>query len=110
MNRAEFQDLAAVRIAEAKVLLDQGKPDGAYYLADYAVECGLKACIAKLTSQYDFPQGKAFVDKCYSHDLEKLVAAADLETQIDAEIDADPDFEANWVNVNDWSEQARYER
>jgi len=49
MNRNDFQQLADVRIDEAVVLLDQGKYDGAYYLAGYAVECSLKACIAKLT-------------------------------------------------------------
>jgi HEPN domain-containing protein len=44
MNRDDFQQLADVRIAEAAVLLAQGNYDGAYYLAGYAVECGLKAC------------------------------------------------------------------
>ena len=51
MNRNDFQQLADVRINEAEALLVQGKYDGAYYLAGYAVECGLKACIAKLTDQ-----------------------------------------------------------
>ena len=46
MNRSDFQQLADVRIDEAAVLFAQGKYDGAYYLAGYAVECGLKACIA----------------------------------------------------------------
>ena len=46
MNRNEFQELAEVRIGEAGVLLAGGKSDGAYYLAGYAVECALKACVA----------------------------------------------------------------
>ena len=46
VNRWEFRELATLRLAEAKALLDAGLPDGAYYLAGYAVECGLKACIA----------------------------------------------------------------
>jgi len=29
--------------------------DGAYYLAGYAVECAIKACIAKGTRRYEFP-------------------------------------------------------
>ena len=46
MNRADFQRLADVRIDEAGVLLAAGRWSGAYYLAGYAVECALKACIA----------------------------------------------------------------
>jgi hypothetical protein len=38
MNRTKFQELAEVRIDEALVLSAQGKYDGAYYLAGYAVE------------------------------------------------------------------------
>ena len=38
MTKAEFQDMAEQRLAEAKALLDQGKWNGAYYLAGYAVE------------------------------------------------------------------------
>ena len=55
MNRTDFQKLAEERIAEAKILLDAGKWSGAYYLAGYAVECALKACIAKMTKSEDFP-------------------------------------------------------
>jgi HEPN domain-containing protein len=51
MNRADLQQLAELRITEAKVLLDNGFYAGAYYLAGYAVECALKACIAKLTNR-----------------------------------------------------------
>jgi HEPN domain-containing protein len=43
LNRRDFQELALVRLNEAKVLLDAGHFDGAYYLAGYAVECALKA-------------------------------------------------------------------
>lgn len=47
MNRSDFQDLAQIRLAEAAALLQAERFDGAYYLAGYAVECALKACIAK---------------------------------------------------------------
>ena len=73
MNRNHFQQLADVRIDEAAVLLVRGKSDGAYYLAGYAVECGLKACIAKLTNQHDFPPKPRSIHDYYSHDIEKLV-------------------------------------
>lgn len=55
MNRSDIQILADIRVGEAKALLDLGHWPGAYYLAGYAVECALKACIAKLTKADDFP-------------------------------------------------------
>jgi HEPN domain-containing protein len=55
MNRADFQKLTQLRLAEAKVLLDSNRYEGAYYLMGYAVECALKSCIAKQTKEYDFP-------------------------------------------------------
>ena len=49
VDRRELQDLSKVRLKEATALLQLGLFDGAFYLAGYAVECGLKACIAKGT-------------------------------------------------------------
>jgi hypothetical protein len=48
VNRTDLQELADIRIEEAAALLalTPPKPDGAYYLAGYAVELALKACIA----------------------------------------------------------------
>jgi HEPN domain-containing protein len=110
MNRNHFQDLAEVRIEEAKALLAQGMYDGAYYLAGYAVECGLKACIAKLTNQHDFPPRPKSIHEYYSHEIEKLVKTGMLTAQRDADAAADPNLEANWLVVKDWNEESRYER
>ena len=110
MNRSDFQQLADVRIDEAMALLAQGKFDGAYYLAGYAVECGLKACIARLTSQDDYPPKPKYIYDYYSHEIEKLVKTAGLTAQRDADAAADPDLLANWQFVKDWTEESRYER
>ena len=59
MNRNDFQKISRLRVKEAKALLDSGYPVGAYYLMGYAVECALKACIAKQTKRYDFRQNLA---------------------------------------------------
>jgi hypothetical protein len=40
-------------------------PEGAYYLAEYAIECAFKACIAKRTQQHDFPEKGSH--KYFSH-------------------------------------------
>lgn len=50
MNRTQLQILAEERARDAEALLNAGRWSGAFYLAGYAIECGLKACIAKLTN------------------------------------------------------------
>ena len=55
MNRRDFQALATLRVKEVKVLLGNQCFEGAYYLLGYAVECALKACIAKHYRRFDFP-------------------------------------------------------
>lgn len=111
MNRTDFQQLADVRIAEAAALLRRRPPlpDGAYYLAGYAVECALKACIAKLVSQHDFPDKKLANDS-HPHDLEVLVRVAELEEARKAAFAASGVLHRNWAIVRDWNERSRYER
>jgi hypothetical protein len=110
MNRNDFQQLADVRIDEAAVLLAQRKYDGAYYLAGYAVECGLTACIAKLSNQFDFPPKPKSINDYYSHDIDKLVTTAALTNQRYADAAADSVLKANWEFVKDWNEESRYQR
>ncbi len=77
MNRDDFQKLAELRLKDGKALLDADRFQGSYYLVGYAVECALKACIARQTKQYDFPAKNA--DKLYTHDLNTLLKSAGLE-------------------------------
>ena len=72
MNRSDFQTLAEMRIKEALALLENQCYEGAYYLAGYAVECALKACIARNTNQYDFPPDRNTINRIYSHNLDWL--------------------------------------
>ncbi len=111
MNRSDLQALADVRIDEAQVLLGMTPPraDGAYYLAGYSVECALKAAIAKLNNQYDWPE-KWFVTECHTHNILALVRLAGLEAARAADAAANPALALNWSIVKDWSERSRYER
>jgi HEPN domain-containing protein len=109
MTRTDFQDLAREKLAEAKILLDAGKWTGAYYLAGYAVECGLKACIAKLFKSEIFPE-KTFSDKCYVHDLEKLIVLAELKAVRDADNAVNVNLGSNWHTALEWTEASRYAR
>jgi HEPN domain-containing protein len=105
--RKDLKGLALARLREAKVLLANGEYSGAYYLAGYAVECALKACIAKQTKHHEFPDKKRAV-KSWDHNLEALVGVAELQASLQAESKSNPKFSANWDVVKDWSETSRY--
>ena len=81
MNKAELENLAAIRIKEADILLTADCYQGAYYLAGYALECTLKACIAKQVKEFDFPDKKLANDS-YTHKLADLVITAGLKQKL----------------------------
>lgn len=93
---------------------------GPNYICGYAVECALKACIAKLfclTSDYEFPeQGKRGAGKgggggfnFFSHNVEFLLKGAGLTLLWTAELASDVDLKQNWNIVKDWTEESRYQ-
>ncbi len=109
MNRDNFQKLAQERLEDAKTLLDAGRYAGSYYLSGYVIECGLKACIAKRTKQYDFPPKSS--QKIYTHNLDNLIELSELKIKLQEDFKdsaADGNLEDNWSIVKDWSEEKRY--
>jgi HEPN domain-containing protein len=105
-----LQYLTAERLRDAKTLLDGKRWAGAYYLAGYAVECGLKACIiGRLMSSDDFPERK-FSEQCWTHDLIQLLRLAGLKDVMAAAAVADPELKLNWDIATAWTEASRYER
>jgi hypothetical protein len=108
VNRKDLQKLAVIRLKEARALLLARYYSGAYYLAGYVVECGLKACIARKSRRHDFPDRKTVMDS-YTNDLAKLVKVAELETALDTEAAADPPLSDNWMIVKAWTEESRYQ-
>ena len=109
MDRKDLQELSKVRLKEAASLLKVGMFDGAYYLAGYAVEWALKACIAKGTQRGEFPDRKK-VESSHSHSLKDLIRVAGLDEARLEQASKDPDFRTNWEVVQSWSEQSRYQR
>jgi len=107
MNRQEFLDLAEERLREAKCLLDAGLWSGAYYLSGYAVEFCLKAIIARRFVAEDIPDPKN-VQKIWTHDLERLLEIANLESEFEKRAREEERFAANWYRVRGWNEAARY--
>lgn len=104
----DLKALATMRLADARVLQDASCYSAAYYLAGYAVECGLKAIIARSFRASVIPD-RAFVQKIYSHDLSALVTLANLKSDLDVRVKEMDDFRTNWSIVSGWSEASRYE-
>ena len=110
MNRSEWRQLAAEKVLDAKVLLDAGRWAGAYYIAGYAIECALKACVlARVeTSGVIFDDPK-FAGEVRTHDFGNLVRLADLERNFGIARGANPNLLVYWEVVTRWSEASRYE-
>ena len=106
MNRLEFRSLATDRLDDAAVLLSAARYAGAYYMSGYAIECALKACIARRTKEDDFPPKEAA--KYYVHDLPRLLDIAGLGSSFTQEAGQDPELKTNWAIVKDWTEETRY--
>jgi len=108
LKRKDFQRLADLRAKESHILARNGCEQGAYYLAGYAVECALKACIAKRTKRHDFPPKRDYVDKVYSHRLETLLELAELKEQLKDDMNGNRVLAGNWLIVKKWNESKRY--
>jgi HEPN domain-containing protein len=105
VKRKEFQELAALRLKEARLLLKANCPEGAYYLAGYAAECALKACIARRIERFEFPDlNKA--RESWKHDLSALAKTAGLEKDLAGALKRDPELNLNWQIVTNGSRGA----
>jgi hypothetical protein len=111
VNRLQLRQLAEDRILDAACLLTGGRPTGAYYLAGYAIECGLKACImAHVEAVGVIFQDKRYSEKCWTHRLEDLLALANLKPTLDADVALNASLSTSWGVVKDWKETSRYEQ
>lgn len=113
MNRPQLQKLAQMRLDDAQALLQASRWSAAYYLAGYAVECGLKSCVLKhieVTGEI-FASADYLKDlgKCWTHDFALLLKLAGLMAMHGAALGANPALRASWTLVKDWSEASRYE-
>lgn len=108
MDRAQLQELAGVRVADAKALLEKGRWGAAYYLLGYCIECALKACAAKQFREYEVPD-KKLVGSFYTHRLDELLAISGVKLQLESRARSDSIFEINWNTVRDWNVESRYQ-
>jgi len=111
VTRTEWQRIAEERVLDAEAPLDKQRWGAAYYLAGYAVECGLKACVVvyvERNADVVFRE-KRFSEACWTHDIEKLVSLAGLRAQRDADVAANTVLDDNWLIVKEWRESVRYQ-
>lgn len=78
LTREDLQRLTEIRVREAEVLLEANCPNGAHYLAGYAMECALKACFAKGILQGQFPD-RDKVLQAHTHDLRRLLRVSGVD-------------------------------
>lgn len=69
----------------------------------------IKACIAKSTEEYEFPDLRR-VAESWKHNLAELLNTAGLKPELERQRKIDQQFEANWLTVKDWSVDSRYEK
>lgn len=108
MNKTDLERLVDIRVSEAQVLLESGQYEGAYYLAGYALECAIKACICKQVSENDFPN-KQLAQQSHQHSLRDLLGVAGLAAELEKERKNDSDFERYWALAEKWTVESRYE-
>lgn len=119
MNRAELHQRANDWVAGAETLLAAGQWSLAYYLAGYAVEFALKACVLSrmIETGVVFREqvvigGKArkWEAKDFrTHNFAELIDLAGLRAELDANRQADTTFAGHWSTVSKWTSEARYE-
>lgn len=107
MNRTDLQLLADVRVTDAQALFQAKRWAAAYYLLGYAVECAIKACIAKQFRQDEVPD-KKIVDQFYTHRLDALLSLTSAKEALEGKAVADSTFQVNWNTVRDWNPGVRY--
>ncbi len=108
LTKSDFAKLAQLRLDDALLLLQAGRSSSAYYLAGYAIEFALKACVSNLIQSQVIPD-KAFINAIYTHKLDSLLASAGLLPQFNADCKIDPQMAAYWAIVTKWNEESRYE-
>ncbi len=120
-NPIAIRQIAALRLAEARVLAANGQPEGAFYLAGYAVELTLKARIAEsLELPWLFDEaGTPPADKfnglselrslLKTHKLLLLLAVAGLKPAYERQMIGFKNFFKYKTVLESWNESVRYQ-
>jgi HEPN domain-containing protein len=103
---AELVRIAKTRLGDAKVLLNNGRHDGAGYLCGYAVEVALKYRVCQFRNWEGQPEN-AHEDPSYrvliTHALDDLLHLANIPRAVRARCFAE------WSIIRTWSPTTRYD-
>jgi len=108
LKRTDLHSIALAKLEDATLLLDHERYSSSYYLAGYALEIALKACIARAIAAETIPD-RRFINDIFVHDLAKLVALAGLKDALASRQTTDVTFAENWALVAQWRPEVRYE-
>ena len=103
LTKSDIEKLAQLRLDDSLLLMRAERSSSAYYLAGYAIELALKACISKLFLPNVIPE-KSFVDAVYTHKLDNLLATAGLTIKFKEACTADHLLAAYWGVASQWRE------
>lgn len=104
---ADLDAIVQARLEDAKVLLSNGRIDGANYVCGFAVEVALKARICRTLNWPAFPEKRHEFENLSSlktHRLDVLLALSGQEDRIRSE-----NFD-EWSAVATWDPEVRYTR
>ena len=119
-NPTEIRNLAKQRLSEAEILYQNGKYDGAFYLAGYSIELTLKAKICErlgIPNLFDETDANTNSIKGISeirktlktHNLFTLLIFSGLKIKFDNDKATNIELaKANSLLFNAWDENARY--
>jgi HEPN domain-containing protein len=105
LTKNQLIGLAEDKLSDAKLLLHNGSPANAYYLAGYAVELLLKAAISSRFQTNTIPD-PSWLRDVFQHNLERLIKLAQLEDELERSSDGDDEFKARWDIVLEWMRAA----
>lgn len=115
-----IEELAWERLEEAKILLDNGKYNGAFYLAGYSVELMLKANICRrlavpnlFDTKDESTNSQSGVNELRkvlkTHNLHFLILLSGLKDKLDNDrAGSKIKMKVNSLLFSNWSEQIRY--
>ncbi len=101
----DLHAIAAARLNDAKVLLENERTDGAGYICGYAIELALKARICTTLNWQGFPDKRSEFENLTSfktHKLDVLLSLSGQEERIKT------DHFKEWTSVVTWNPEVRY--
>ena len=102
---ADLRSVAEARLRDAQVLLQEGRYDGAAYLAGYAVEIAIKARICQTLGWTGFPESRREFEGYASFKTHDLAVLLHLSGQESAILER---YKEEWDRIVAWTPEERY--